>query len=67
MGIGKKLIREAMAYCKQKGYSNVFLETTEDQKTAIAMYTKQGFVKIKEQQNDAWGVRHIEQTYELEL
>jgi hypothetical protein len=31
------------------------------------MYTKQGFVKIKEQQNDAWGVRHIEQTYELEL
>ncbi|MGD0031710.1 bifunctional helix-turn-helix transcriptional regulator/GNAT family N-acetyltransferase [Paenibacillus illinoisensis] len=67
MGIGKKLIREAMGYCKQKGYSNVFLETTEDQKTAIAMYTKQGFVKIKEQQNDAWGVRHIEQTYELEL
>lgn len=67
MGIGKKLIEDAIAYCREKGYRSVFLETTEDQETAIAMYTKQGFVKIKEQENDAWGVRHIEQTYELEL
>lgn len=67
MGIGKKLIHEAIAYCKEKGYSNVFLETTEDQKTAITMYTKQGFVKTKEQENEAWGVLHIEQTYELKL
>ncbi|MCG7376675.1 helix-turn-helix domain-containing GNAT family N-acetyltransferase [Paenibacillus sp. ACRSA] len=67
MGIGKKLIHEAIAYCKEKGYSNVFLETTEDQKTAITMYSKQGFVKTKEQENEAWGVLHIEQTYELKL
>ncbi|PAF33743.1 helix-turn-helix domain-containing GNAT family N-acetyltransferase [Paenibacillus sp. 7516] len=67
MGIGKKLIQDAIAYCREKGYRSVVLETTEDQETAIAMYTKQGFVKIKEQENDAWGVRHIEQTYELEL
>ncbi|WP_433706957.1 bifunctional helix-turn-helix transcriptional regulator/GNAT family N-acetyltransferase [Paenibacillus illinoisensis] len=67
MGIGKKLIQDAITYCREKGYRSVFLETTEDQETAIAMYTRQGFVKIKEQENDAWGVRHIEQTYELEL
>ncbi|MGN7413156.1 GNAT family N-acetyltransferase [Paenibacillus sp. SAF-068] len=67
MGIGNKLIQDAIAYCREKGFRNVFLETTENQKTAIAMYTKAGFVKTIEQENNNWGVRHIEQTYELHL
>ncbi|KAA8745528.1 MULTISPECIES: bifunctional helix-turn-helix transcriptional regulator/GNAT family N-acetyltransferase [Paenibacillus] len=67
MGIGNKLIQDAIAYCREKGFRNVFLETTENQKTAIAMYTKAGFVKTIELENNNWGVRHIEQTYELHV
>ncbi|WP_145044822.1 helix-turn-helix domain-containing GNAT family N-acetyltransferase [Paenibacillus xylanexedens] len=67
MGMGKKLIQEAITYCREKGYRDVFLETTDDQKTAIAMYTKAGFVKTLEQENMGWGTHHIEQTYELHL
>ncbi|WP_025679557.1 bifunctional helix-turn-helix transcriptional regulator/GNAT family N-acetyltransferase [Paenibacillus polymyxa] len=67
MGLGKKLLHEAISYCKERGYQFIFLETTEDQKTAIGMYVKAGFQKISEQENESWGKRHIEQTYELNL
>lgn len=67
IGIGKILFQEAMGYCKEMGYQHIFLETTEDQKTAIAMYKKEGFKKISEQENESWGMRLLEQTYELYL
>lgn len=67
IGIGKMLFQEAMGYCKEMGYQHIFLETTEDQKTAIAMYKKEGFKKISEQENESWGMRLLEQTYELYL
>ncbi|MNK42569.1 Acetyltransferase YpeA [compost metagenome] len=67
MGLGKKLLHESIHYCRERGFRSVFLETTGDQKTAISMYTRAGFRKIAEQENNAWGVRHIEQTYELHL
>ena len=66
-GLGKKLLNEAVQYSRERGYRHVFLETTEDQKTAIHMYMQAGFKKIKEHENGAWGVNHVEQTYELTL
>lgn len=67
MGFGNRLLNEAMQYCKEKGYQNVFLETTEDQKTAIRMYMKAGFRKVAEHENHAWGKDLVEQTFELNL
>lgn len=67
LGLGKKLLHEAIGYCKEKGFSRVFLETTEDQHTAIRMYAKAGFKKVAEQETESWGKRHLEQTYELNL
>lgn len=67
MGLGKKLFEGAMKYCREKGYKNIFLETTDDQKTAIHMYIKAGFKKIRENEDNSWGINHIEQTYELNL
>ncbi|GLX66634.1 bifunctional helix-turn-helix transcriptional regulator/GNAT family N-acetyltransferase [Paenibacillus glycanilyticus] len=67
MGIGKKLFNEAIHFSKEKGFTSLFLETTDDQETAIGMYKKAGFKKISEQENNAWGKRHMEQTYELQL
>lgn len=67
IGLGSRLLNEAIQYCRDKGYTNVFLETTEDQKTAVAMYRKAGFKKVKEFENNAWGKSLVEQNYELEL
>lgn len=67
IGLGRTLLNEAMQYCKEKGYRHVFLETTEDQKTAIKMYMKAGFRKIAEHGSNTWGKKLIEQTYELNL
>ncbi|MBR0599389.1 bifunctional helix-turn-helix transcriptional regulator/GNAT family N-acetyltransferase [Sinanaerobacter chloroacetimidivorans] len=65
INLGGKLLQEALNYSKDKGYREIFLETTEDQKTAIHMYRKAGFRKIGEHENRTWGVHHVEQTYEL--
>ena len=61
IGLGSTLLSEAMQYCKDKGFRNVFLETTEDQKTAIKMYLKAGFKKVAEHENNAWGKNLVEQ------
>ncbi|NLK72480.1 MAG: MarR family transcriptional regulator [Clostridiales bacterium] len=67
MGIGSKLMNEALKYCREKGYTNVFLATTEDQKKAINMYLKAGFTKVEEYENHEWGKDLVEQIYELDL
>ncbi|SHI27302.1 bifunctional helix-turn-helix transcriptional regulator/GNAT family N-acetyltransferase [Desulfosporosinus lacus] len=67
IGLGNKLLNEAMQYCREKGYKNLFLVTTEDQKTAVKMYLKAGFRKVAAHENHAWGKDLIEQTFELNL
>ncbi|MBB3112718.1 DNA-binding MarR family transcriptional regulator/GNAT superfamily N-acetyltransferase [Paenibacillus phyllosphaerae] len=67
LGLGKKLLHEAISYCRARNIRQLFLETTQDQKTAIGMYAKAGFQKVAERENQAWGIRNIEETYELHL
>ncbi|SDI31365.1 bifunctional helix-turn-helix transcriptional regulator/GNAT family N-acetyltransferase [Desulfosporosinus hippei] len=67
IGLGNTLVNEAMKYCKEKGYKQVFLVTTDDQEIAIKMYTKIGFRKVAEHENKVWGKNLIEHTYELNL
>ncbi|MBC8060009.1 MAG: hypothetical protein H7Y18_05020 [Clostridiaceae bacterium] len=66
-GAGYLIHLHGWIYAKECGYNQVFLETTEDQKTAIKMYTKAGFKKVAEHGNKAWGKDLIEQTFELNL
>jgi DNA-binding MarR family transcriptional regulator/GNAT superfamily N-acetyltransferase len=65
--IGKRLMTKALDFAKKAGYRKIYLETTDDQKTAIAMYRKAGFQKTNEREDATWGVCHMEQTYELDL
>lgn len=67
LGLGRRLLNDALQYCRDQGYQNVFLYTTEDQKTAIGMYTKAGFKKVAEHKNQTWGKELVEETYELSL
>lgn len=66
-GLGKILLSESIAFCKNKGYQKVFLETTKDQEKAITMYMKAGFEKVAEHENNTWGKDLVEETYELNL
>jgi Transcriptional regulators len=66
-GYGNRLLKEALQYCREKKYTRVFLETTEDQKTAIRMYRQAGFEKTSERENNGWGRELNEQTFELKL
>ena len=65
LGLGRTLMNKAMDFCKEKGYTNIFLETTVDQKTAVEMYLKAGFRVVGEEKVTMWGRDLLTQTYEL--
>lgn len=45
LGVGKRLLEVLIAFCKEHGYEEVKLGTTEFQKAAQALYEKYGFVR----------------------
>lgn len=66
-GLGRTLFNEAINYCYEKQFKTVFLDTTQDQQTAINMYMKKGFKKVSQIKNEAWGKVLTEEIYELKL
>jgi ribosomal protein S18 acetylase RimI-like enzyme len=60
-------MKDAMEYCNEKGYKDIFLYTTQDQQTAIRMYEKAGFQKVSEHETGMWGKQLTELTYELHV
>lgn len=42
-GLGKKLIETSLAFAKQTGYKNVYLETMPELKQALKVYARFGF------------------------
>ena len=67
IGLGKKLLQEAIQFAKDAGYQNIFLDTTNDLDTAISIYQKVGFSKCKEKPNDTWRKGLIELEFEMNL
>jgi ribosomal protein S18 acetylase RimI-like enzyme len=45
-GLGKRLVRELLAAARERGYTAVVCETTEDWTDAIALYRSCGFTEI---------------------
>jgi DNA-binding MarR family transcriptional regulator/GNAT superfamily N-acetyltransferase len=66
-GLGKKLLEEAILFCREKDYQKVYLMTTSMQETAIALYKKAGFRKTGEKYLQLWGQQLYEQRYDMEL
>lgn len=67
MGLGKKLMDEAMAFCRLQNFRSVYLLTTHQQTTAGSMYMKAGFVKTASTPQLIWGQDLYEERYELKL
>ena len=67
LGLGRKLVEEALAFSRDAGYSSVFLWTVNTLPAAAGLYRSVGFHEIEELTHELWGCQVTEVKYELEL
>jgi GNAT superfamily N-acetyltransferase len=66
-GIGRKLVEEALDFCRDAGYSSVFLWTVNTLPIAAKLYQSVGFGQTEELTHELWGSMVTEVKYELLL
>ena len=66
-GIGNRLMREAVDFCRQNAYAQVYLWTFRGLESARHVYEKFGFRLAEELEGEQWGKRVLEQRYVLAL
>ncbi|MES2878636.1 MAG: GNAT family N-acetyltransferase [Pseudomonadota bacterium] len=64
-GAGKQLLHTALAFCKARNYSRVYLWTFEGLDAARHLYESFGFTLVQEQLGRQWGTEVNEQRFEL--
>ena len=63
-GLGNRLIRSAMDFCRDKGYKSVYLWTFEGLNPARHLYEKHGFKLVEQHSGMQWGTEVVEQQFE---
>lgn len=66
-GLGTTLIGEALKFCRDRKYKNVFLWTTSELTAAAHLYTLAGFKKTQVKSHNIWGKFVTEERYDLEM
>jgi N-acetylglutamate synthase-like GNAT family acetyltransferase len=66
-GLGKKLLKDAIAFCRERGYDSVILWTVSTLTAAAHLYTAAGFAKVEEKPGRHWGVDVVEEKYEFDF
>lgn len=66
-GFGKKLIKEAINFCKKKKYGSIYLWTFEGLNIARHIYENYGFKLVEQKRGTRWGIKLNEQRFELHL
>jgi len=66
-GVGKILIEEAIEFCREKGFGQIYLWTFAGLDTARHLYERHGFRLCKQCEGDQWGKSVTEQMFELKL
>ena len=66
-GFGRRLMVEAVSFCRKKDYRKVYLETFEGLHAARHLYEKFGFRLMQQAEGTQWGKKVTEQKYELLL
>ena len=64
-GIGSRLIKEALNFCRNKGYRRVYLWTFKGLNAAKHLYEKNGFKLVEQNKGIQWGTEVNEQRFEL--
>ena len=67
MGLGKRLLQEAIAFSRVCGYRNLILWTEKSLTAAAHLYRSAGFEKVEEKPGRMWGRDVVEEKYELRL
>lgn len=67
IGMGRRLLNEALHFCKEHNYRTVFLWTTSELCTAQHLYTGAGFKRTQKKTHQIWGRRITEERYDLDL
>ena len=66
-GIGNRLIKKALNFCRNKEYKWVYLWTFKGLNAAKHLYEKNGFKLVKQFKGMQWGTEVNEQRFELSL
>jgi GNAT superfamily N-acetyltransferase len=66
-GFGRRLMEEAISFCKKNEYKRVYLHTFEGLHPARHLYEKFGFELVQQAEGMQWGATVIEQKFELNL
>lgn len=67
IGVGHRLLEEALSFCKERKYRHIFLWTVSAQETARSLYSKAGFTLTESHENNDWGVPVTEEKWEKDL
>jgi len=67
LGIGRRLLDEALAFCRERGFGSVFLWTVRGLDAAAHLYRSAGFAVTEEETHVRWGATLTEQRYDLAL
>lgn len=66
-GLGRRLMTEALSFCRSAGYSHVFLWTTASLATAAHLYRSHGFMLTHQETKERWGTVVTEERYDLDI
>lgn len=61
-GVGRRMIAEAMQFCRDQGYRRVYLTTLPGLDAALHLYSEQGFSLRAQSEEVFHGSRYVEQT-----
>ncbi|WP_332684987.1 bifunctional helix-turn-helix transcriptional regulator/GNAT family N-acetyltransferase [Bosea sp. (in: a-proteobacteria)] len=67
LGLGKRLVREAVGFARAAGYRRMVLWTNDILHAARAIYVAEGFRLVAEEQHHSFGQDLVGQNWELEL
>lgn len=66
-GLGRRLMSDALSFCRAAGYARVFLWTVASLTAAAHLYRSLGFTLTHQQTVEKWGAVLTEERYDLDL
>jgi GNAT superfamily N-acetyltransferase len=66
-GIGSRLIKTVLDFCRDRGYQRLYLWTFEGLDAARYLYEKSGFKLVEQRRGIQWGTEVNEQQFLLQL
>ncbi len=63
--MGNQLINVAIAFCRDRGYKRIFLNSFEGLHAAKHLYEKSGFKLVEQHRGTQWGPEVNEQRFEV--